>query len=532
MNRRFTVFQLVTALIFGAGFAAGAHVLAGNLTDARNRQQIADLNQQMLRRAEMGIDYAFMALGSIAEKSALDCSAGLRAIMREQVFETATIKNVRVIDGSGKVLCSAFDEFNAPGARSVDVAASVPGRNTQVRLATLKNMYGPSLAVLWRIGDSRYLMAAVNTSAMLFDVLPAALRDTSTAAVSLAISGKGASMKVASYRPAGYSPRPEGVEVFRATSQRFPVHATIAVDRPALVQWNRGMSGLLETLACLLGLAFGFLFARVMFRPPDPLTLLDRALAAREFKPFFQPLFCLQTGRIVACEVLARWVKPDGTIIAPYQFIPLAEQSGRIVPMTWQLVDQALTDMRPWLKSHKQFRVAFNFGADMLLKPGFAEELRAHVSAARAGSRNVTIELTEREGLSDLAAAAGVIGQLRDHGYTIAIDDAGTGHSGLSHIQKLGADVIKIDKLFVDAVCSEHSARALIGMLVSLARELSMTTVAEGIETEEQAVALMELGVDKGQGYLVSPPVTAGKFLALLEADEALAGWRPVRTAA
>jgi sensor c-di-GMP phosphodiesterase-like protein len=233
--------------------------------------------------------------------------------------------------------------------------------------------------------------------------------------------------------------------------------------------------------------------------------------------PYFQPIFSLKDGKMAGCEVLARWIKADGSIVPPYQFIPLAEQTGRIVPLTWQLMDEALLQMRPYLRRDKSFYLAFNISASHLLQPGFAEDLRRHVSGARVGSRNIVIELTEREELPDLDKARDILSGLQERGYKVALDDAGTGHSGLSYMQKLGADVIKIDKLFVDSILTERSARVLIELLVNLARELGMSTVAEGIETREQADMLRDLGVDRGQGYLVSPPVNGAKFQAMLD---------------
>ena len=173
--------------------------------------------------------------------------------------------------------------------------------------------------------------------------------------------------------------------------------------------------------------------------------------------------------------------------------------------------------MRPYLRRNKNFCLALNIGASHLLQPRFTEDLRRYVSGAKVGSRNVVIKLTEREELPDLGKARELISGLQERGYKVALDDAGTGHSGLSYVQKLGADVIKIDKLFVDSVMTERSARVLVELLVNLARELGMTTVAEGIETREQADLLRELGVDRGQGFLVSPPVNGAQFQAMLD---------------
>lgn len=128
----------------------------------------------------------------------------------------------------------------------------------------------------------------------------------------------------------------------------------------------------------------------------------------------------------------------------------------------------------------------------------------------------MVIELTEREELPNLEHAADVIAQLRELGFKVAIDDAGTGHSGLSYIHKLGVNTIKIDKFFVDSIGADRTALAVVEMLVRLARELGMSTVAEGIESNEQMAALEACGVDEGQGYVVSPPLPAGDFLGML----------------
>ncbi|MES1148984.1 MAG: EAL domain-containing protein, partial [Bradyrhizobium guangdongense] len=126
------------------------------------------------------------------------------------------------------------------------------------------------------------------------------------------------------------------------------------------------------------------------------------------------------------------------------------------------------------------------------------------------------LELTEREAFADLTCAAAAVKTLRDFGFRVAIDDVGIGHSGLSQIQKLGANILKIDKFFVDSICRDAAAVAVVDMVVRLARELKMTVVAEGIEQHAQLAALVACGVDEGQGYLVSPPLPVTEFIALL----------------
>jgi sensor c-di-GMP phosphodiesterase-like protein len=509
--------QLLVCAGFAALFALAANLLSGMATDTRNRQQLNELAEQMLRRSELGVDYAFIALGKIAESGAFGaaapCSETFRSSLRQRVFRHSTIKDIRLLDRNGTILCSAFPETVTGISLRVDLSQAIAARNSGVQLMKLAIPDGEAMAVVWSASGEHKLMAIVNTSALLFDVLPTGLRDEGAATINL----NGVSSSVARYAPAGWDPAASDLETFAAHSSRFPLNAIIRIKEPALAAWNHSSNRTLLMLAALLGLAFGGLAARTLFREPHPVAAIDKALSGHEFVPYFQPIFSLQDGKMTGCEVLARWIRADGTIVPPHQFIPLAEQTGRIVPLTWQLVDEALLQMRPYLRRNKNFCLAFNIGASHLLQPGFTEDLRRHVSGAKVGSRNVVIELTEREELPDLGKARELISGLQERGYKVALDDAGTGHSGLSYVQKLGADVIKIDKLFVDSVLTERSARVLVELLVNLARELGMTTVAEGIETREQADLLRELGVDRGQGFLVSPPVNGAQFQAMLD---------------
>jgi sensor c-di-GMP phosphodiesterase-like protein len=277
-------------------------------------------------------------------------------------------------------------------------------------------------------------------------------------------------------------------------------------------------------LSLALGAAFGMLLARVVFRPRNPVDELDRAIAAGEFQPYLQPIFDLKTGAIVGAEVLARQVRRDGTVVPPSRFIELAEESGRIAAITWQLMASALAELGDVIRRDPHFRLSINISPGHFISESFADELRREVAAAGVRANQITLELTEREGFEDLAQAAELVAQVRSLGFRVALDDVGIGHSGLSQIQRLGADVLKIDKFFVDSVNHDLSANVVIEMLVRLAAEMEMSIVAEGIEREEQAAALRECGVGTGQGYLVSPPLAVPAFLELLGEKERRAG--------
>jgi sensor c-di-GMP phosphodiesterase-like protein len=215
--------------------------------------------------------------------------------------------------------------------------------------------------------------------------------------------------------------------------------------------------------------------------------------------------------------VLARWIRQDGTIIPPMSFIPLAESSGRIEAMTWLILATALRELHPCLREDKHFKMSVNVAPRHLLSDGFVEKLRSVVVAARVSARQVVLEVTERTELPDLDKAAAVVKELREHGFRVAMDDVGVGHSGLSQLKRLGANTLKIDKFFVDTIAEDGSAVTIVEMLVRLARDLHMTVVAEGIETPEQVQALIACGVEEGQGYIVSPPLPFAKFDEFLQ---------------
>jgi sensor c-di-GMP phosphodiesterase-like protein len=229
--------------------------------------------------------------------------------------------------------------------------------------------------------------------------------------------------------------------------------------------------------------------------------------------------------------MLARWIRADGTVVPPMKFIPLAEQSGRIRGMTWQILAIALKELNEHLRQNKQFKLSFNVVPSHLMSEGFVEMLRKVVAEAMVSTRQVVIEITERHELQDLGKAAEIVRELRELGFKVAIDDVGVGHSGLSHLKALGANTMKIDKFFVDTIKDESTSR-IVETLVRLAKDLQMTVVAEGIETEQQVQSLLACGVREGQGYIVSPPLPCARFIELIEIRRARLRARGVLDAA
>lgn len=497
-------------------FAIATASVVHSIRVAQNRAQLQDLAASTLHRAELGADYAFIALTELMERSDIVCNADTMRMFRTQIHQRAIVKDIRIVGENGTTLCSAFPEALGTSLQALDVPAGLFSRNGRIKLMPLEFEGQSAFGVLWMVDAKTSIMAVVNTGTLVYDVLPDMLREGNEARVLLndgTVIASHAEDSGGIHQPTEGGGRPLA---FHAASKRYPLRAEISVNRDRLSAWNNHSSPVYPAGGGILGVVFGLLAVRAITGPRSVTQAIDRAIAERAFNAYAQPIFSLENGTITGCEILARQVRRDGSVVPAGDFIPLAEQTGRIVPITWQVMDHALARLKPFLKDNKHFTVAFNIDTAHLMQPSFATDLRNHVLGARVSTRQIAIELTERRQISDLDGAAEAIASLKARGYHFSIDDAGTGHSGLSYIQKLGADVIKIDKLFVDSVVDDPSARSLVKMLVRLARELGMSTVAEGIEREDQRRVLAELGVNQGQGFLVSKPLPLDAFLAFM----------------
>jgi sensor c-di-GMP phosphodiesterase-like protein len=273
-----------------------------------------------------------------------------------------------------------------------------------------------------------------------------------------------------------------------------------------------------------------FVFVRWRHRD-NPIAEMRRALQAGEFVPYFQPILDISNGRLEGAEVLIRWRKPDGTIIPPSGFIPVLESSGLIFDVTRALMLRVCREAGAAIGRRPRFRVSFNLTARHFADDSIVNEIREIFAPSPIALSQVVLEVTERQPLENLTAARSIIGALQDLGVRVAIDDVGAGHGGLSYLLKLGVDIIKIDKLFVDAIGSERHSAVIINSLVELARSMRMDIVAEGVESFEQVAHLRDLGIGLAQGYVFAPPLPLSSFVQLLDAADPIPEAAPVMSA-
>jgi len=249
---------------------------------------------------------------------------------------------------------------------------------------------------------------------------------------------------------------------------------------------------------------------------------LKRAIEQWEFEVFYQPKVALEGERIIGFEALLRWRHPIKGIIPPRQFIPLAEESGLIVPIGIRTVREACETIRKWqdeFPQRKPLEVSVNLSVRQFQDRSLLDEIRKILADTRILPSTLQFEVTESVLVQDPAQALELVTELRHMGVGLKIDDFGTGYSSLSYLHKLPFDTLKIDRSFISTMVQDHAAFEIVRAIILLAGSLGLHVVAEGIETRTQADELRNLGCAFGQGYLFAPPLTAEAARRMLEAQ-------------
>jgi diguanylate cyclase (GGDEF)-like protein len=248
---------------------------------------------------------------------------------------------------------------------------------------------------------------------------------------------------------------------------------------------------------------------------PDRLALaadLGTAIDERALALHFQPKVVLASGAPCGAEALARWLHPKRGMVPPMQFISIAEQTGLIRPLTNMVIELALRQLVAWRDARTQIPIAINLSPRNLHDPQLLDTVGDGLARAGVAPSLLEIEITETALAEDPDHARGVLEKLRALGCKLYVDDFGTGYSSLSYLVSLPLDAVKIDRSFVRQMSRSREARTVVASIILMARELRLRTVAEGVETEQDAELLREMGCEEAQGYFFGRPVAAEQF--------------------
>ena len=331
---------------------------------------------------------------------------------------------------------------------------------------------------------------------------------------------------------------PEGTMVARLSGDEYVVlDATAKSSGAALALAERMLAVFREPLALSQGDVFvtasiESMHERVAHRLAVE-TALYRALDRRELRLFHQPILDLQSGDVVGFEALMRWQQSDGTIVSPAEFIPIAEDTGTIVPIgSWALLE-ALSQLRHWIDDgvcSPAATMSVNVSPRQLSDTNFPAIVSEALTRSGVSPQLLWLEVTESVMITEPELALATLRRLRSLGVRMALDDFGTGYSSLSLLQKFPLQRIKIDRAFVHGVADNPNDRSLVRTIIAMGRSLGLDIVAEGVESVHQLQVLSDLGCSKAQGFLISHPVPADAMRSTVAALERLGQFPGLRS--
>jgi diguanylate cyclase (GGDEF)-like protein/PAS domain S-box-containing protein len=240
-------------------------------------------------------------------------------------------------------------------------------------------------------------------------------------------------------------------------------------------------------------------------------TDLRRAIDKHEFEVHYQPIVALERGNIIGLEALIRWLHPQQGLIYPDAFIPMAEDTGLILPIGRWVLQQACSDLRRWqdqLGGNMPLFISVNISSKQFLRPTIVSDIQEILNRTGLRPEQLKLEITETALMDDAEETIRIVRRLRDFGIQIVIDDFGTGYSSMSYLQRLPIDTLKVDRTFISLIKDQPDEnRSIVETIISLARRLDLNVVAEGVETAEQQSVLSAMNCQHAQGFLFSRPL-------------------------
>jgi sensor c-di-GMP phosphodiesterase-like protein len=501
---------LVAGCVFAFSYGVKQFVLR------QGHEELQVLAERKLALAEDRVNRLLEILDDLRERRFDSCEAAHLEMLRQTALSVALIKEIALIGADGRSLCTTLGASGStpailssqqlpqrPGVVLEVISIAEAGEN-MLRVRHLPPDGTPGLAAML-IGSRVFSHRSERNSADEDGWSRATMQDGTSIGQNGSLQGAGdADWLVMSLVSARF-----GFEVTTIVPK-----AKLYADAARLQILGLGVFGVVVVIL----LAFSLLMRPR--RRDNPIAEMERALDAGEFVPYYQPIVDLMTGKLRGAEVLIRWRKPDGSTIPPAAFIPLAESSGIILEMTRALMRQVRRELGPAFAERPHLKVAFNLAARHFQDDGIVRDIRDIFGRGPVRLSQIVLELTERQPIENLAETRRLVATLQGLGVRMALDDVGTGHSGLSYILKLGVDIIKIDKMFIDAIGIDSSSTTIIETLVDLAHNMRMDIIAEGVETFEQVVCLRDRGIRAAQGFVFAPPLPGALFLQLIEAIE------------
>lgn len=471
--------------------------------------------QRTIALAEGRIGRAIAILDDLARRGVNSCEQPDVDALRQATFATTPVKELSIVAADGSTLCSDLGGMLEPRA----VISSEPvadGSNIRLEVVRLGNRPGQIVRINRPGVEAGNGVAALIPTELL---IPQVSTQGGPIGMNSSVATRGGTL-IGQYRLPSENPENSDDNLSASLrSDRYALEAKLFLPRASLEARQEDLRALGSLVTGGLALViFVFVLLMPKRQRENPVTIIEQAIKAGEFIPYYQPIVDIQTGQLRGAEVLARWRKPDGTIILPSSFIPIAESSGIVLHITRALMHQVSKEVGLALSVRPHLKVGFNLIAQHFADEDIVHDISEIFKHSPLRLSQIVVEMTERQPIENLTETRRVIAALQGLGVSVAIDDVGTGHGGLSYMLKLGVDIIKIDKMFVDSINIDAGSTAIVRTLIDLAESLRMEVVAEGVENFEQVAHLRNLGIRSAQGFVFAPPLPCASFLQLIAA--------------
>lgn len=465
-------------------------------------QEARTIAYTYLDRAEQAITEAMVVLGKLKQDKRADCQLDNRQEFGLAAFRSRYVSQIGIADTGGELLCG-----EPMGALALPARLPVADRgDPSVMISILSDgKTNRQATVTMRLDDRFRLVARLSQGVLDFPPSFGYYANSADIGVYLEDGSEWLNIRPKSAKPADTDAFTEV-----ASSERLPLRVSVTIARQVALKQVSDLTTLVVIFSVLLGLFVFVLLLWTNWRRGDG-DIFSKAVANNEFVPYYQPVFDLITGEIRGCEVLVRWQRPDGTMVPPGQFLPYAEATGLIRDITRQLMAQTVIDCSDIYDNNPQLKLSINLTAMHFNDLEIMEDIK-RIFGGKIRFEQLCFEVTEQNPLKDLVLSRAIIGRIQALGASVALDDFGTGHGGLAYLQKLGVDIIKIDKMFVDNIGTDHSSQTIVDTLVELGHQLGLGIIAEGVERTDQVEHLKSIGVTWAQGYIYSPPIPAPAF--------------------